>query len=170
MYFKRYSAFWLFVLSSQHSQVAFTINNSKKLYQRMKMFHRRDKHYSLCSVILQEKKISGNLSCLRLFFRCWEILRYFTHLNVVLDIERRVTSMHKSYQPIRPASNRLLQKKWDEKYHSEHQILVRAILHSSSSIYPMVSFRYVMLDQLLIHVHHAHICIFIWNWKSFRCD
>ncbi|CAF0725761.1 unnamed protein product [Adineta ricciae] len=33
--------------------------------------------------------------------------------------------MHKSYQPIRPATNRLLQKKWDEKYHSEHQILVR---------------------------------------------
>ena len=32
--------------------------------------------------------------------------------------------MHKSYQPTRPAANRLLQKKWDEKYYSEHRLLV----------------------------------------------
>lgn len=32
--------------------------------------------------------------------------------------------MHKSYQPTRPAANRLLQKKWDEKYYSDHRILV----------------------------------------------
>ncbi|CAF0753815.1 unnamed protein product [Rotaria sordida] len=33
--------------------------------------------------------------------------------------------MHKSYQPTRPAANRLLQKKWDDKYYSEHRLLVR---------------------------------------------
>ncbi|CAF0792764.1 unnamed protein product [Adineta steineri] len=33
--------------------------------------------------------------------------------------------MHKSYQPTLPAANRLLQKKWDDKYFSEHRILVR---------------------------------------------
>jgi hypothetical protein len=32
--------------------------------------------------------------------------------------------MHKSYQPILPTSNRILQKKWDDKYYSEHRILV----------------------------------------------
>lgn len=34
--------------------------------------------------------------------------------------------MHRSYQPTLPAANRLLQKKWDQKYYSEHQILVGA--------------------------------------------
>lgn len=33
--------------------------------------------------------------------------------------------MHKSYQPTLPAANRLLQKKWDDKYYSEHRLLVR---------------------------------------------
>ncbi|CAM4765773.1 unnamed protein product [Rotaria magnacalcarata] len=33
--------------------------------------------------------------------------------------------MHKSYQPTIPASNRYLKKKWDEKYYSEHRILIR---------------------------------------------
>ncbi|UJR33702.1 hypothetical protein I4U23_021131 [Adineta vaga] len=33
--------------------------------------------------------------------------------------------MHRSYQPILPSSNRLLQKKWDDKYYYEHQLLVR---------------------------------------------
>lgn len=33
--------------------------------------------------------------------------------------------MHKSYQSTLPASNRLLKKRWDDKYYAEHQILVR---------------------------------------------
>ncbi|CAF1218986.1 unnamed protein product [Adineta ricciae] len=33
--------------------------------------------------------------------------------------------MHKSYQSTLPASNRLLKKKWDDKYYDEHRILVR---------------------------------------------
>ncbi len=32
--------------------------------------------------------------------------------------------MHRSYQPTLPAANRLLQKKWDDKYYSEHRLLV----------------------------------------------
>ncbi|CAF3284976.1 unnamed protein product [Rotaria socialis] len=33
--------------------------------------------------------------------------------------------MHKSYQSTRPSANRLLQKRWDDKYFSEHRLLVR---------------------------------------------
>ena len=33
-------------------------------------------------------------------------------------------AMHKSYQSTLPSSNRLLKKKWDDKYYSEHRILV----------------------------------------------
>ncbi|CAF3378150.1 unnamed protein product, partial [Rotaria sp. Silwood2] len=33
--------------------------------------------------------------------------------------------MHKSYQSTGPASNRFLKKKWDDKYYSDHRILVR---------------------------------------------
>ncbi|CAF1338056.1 unnamed protein product [Adineta steineri] len=33
--------------------------------------------------------------------------------------------MHKSYQSTLPSSNRLLKKKWDDKYYSEHRLLVR---------------------------------------------
>lgn len=33
--------------------------------------------------------------------------------------------MHKSYQPILPTSNRILQKKWDEKYYGDHKTLVK---------------------------------------------
>ncbi|CAF0788058.1 unnamed protein product [Adineta steineri] len=46
-------------------------------------------------------------------------------MNIVLDIKGLNISMHKSYQPTLPAANRLLQKKWDDKYFSEHRILVR---------------------------------------------
>ena len=35
--------------------------------------------------------------------------------------------MHKSYQPTLPSANRLLQKKWDDKYYSEHRLLVGSI-------------------------------------------
>ncbi len=46
------------------------------------------------------------------------------HANLVLDINKLEPSMHKSYQPTLPAANRLLQKKWDDKYYSEHRLLV----------------------------------------------
>ncbi len=36
--------------------------------------------------------------------------------------------MHKSYQPTLPAANRFLQKKWDDKYYSEHKLLVSLII------------------------------------------
>lgn len=32
--------------------------------------------------------------------------------------------MHKSYQPILPASNKLLQQRWDNKYYNEHRRMV----------------------------------------------
>ncbi len=51
-------------------------------------------------------------------------LFYSSHINVVLDIKRLDKSMHKSYQSTLPTANRLLKKKWDDKYYSEHQILV----------------------------------------------
>lgn len=35
--------------------------------------------------------------------------------------------MHKSYQSTLPSANRLLQKKWDDKYYAEHRILVMNI-------------------------------------------
>ncbi|XP_078693549.1 uncharacterized protein LOC144923129 isoform X1 [Branchiostoma floridae x Branchiostoma belcheri] len=33
--------------------------------------------------------------------------------------------MHRAYQPITPAGNKLLQQKWDDKYYNEHRDLVR---------------------------------------------
>lgn len=35
-----------------------------------------------------------------------------------------ISIMHKSYQSTLPSANRLLQKKWDDKYYAEHRILV----------------------------------------------
>ncbi len=39
--------------------------------------------------------------------------------------------MHKAYQPSRPCSNRLLQKRWDEKYYNEHKAKVSFPEHLS---------------------------------------
>jgi hypothetical protein len=42
--------------------------------------------------------------------------------------------MHKSYQSTLPSSNKILQKKWDEKYYSEHRILVIELIDLFNNI------------------------------------
>lgn len=48
------------------------------------------------------------------------------HSNSSLALSPADTPMHKSYQSVLPSSNRLLKKKWDDKYYDEHRLLVIA--------------------------------------------
>ncbi|XP_035693992.1 trichohyalin-like isoform X2 [Branchiostoma floridae] len=51
--------------------------------------------------------------------------------------------MHRAYQPITPAGNKLLQQKWDDKYYNEHRDLVRTAK-------PMVDTR---APRTYVHMH-----------------
>lgn len=43
--------------------------------------------------------------------------------------------MHKSYQPLKPATNKYLQKKWDQTCYEDHRNKVRVLMHYNTMVY-----------------------------------
>jgi len=73
--------------------------------------------------------------------------------------------MHKSYQPTLPAANRLLQKKWDDKYYSEHRLLVRDA-RPSIDTRPPRTFMHLHMKLKKLQVNIEKILFFK---KEIRC-
>ena len=53
---------------------------------------------------------------------------------------RRQSGMHRSYQPITPAANKLLQKRWDTNYYQVHRQRVRSCVYFYKCFYKMCVF------------------------------
>lgn len=77
---------------------------------------------------------------------------YSFFIHVVLDTERLDKAMHKSYQSTRPSANRLLQKKWDDKYYSEHRLLVNILIEKQ-----IVSILRIPIPQINIMKYFVYL-------------
>ena len=118
---------------------------------------------SYCSSGNVHKSIGRQSDCLQ-YSQMSLYLCFFYPRSVQYDLNlsfyRKIfldKTMHKSYHPILPTSNRILQKKWDDKYYSEHRILVTLSLDFFGNVYERY-LRYATLDRVLILVHQRHIC------------
>ena len=96
-----------------------------------------------------------------LFLLYFSYLRYCSHVHWFLDRQMSGRTMHKAYQPTLPAANRLLQKKWDDKYYAEHRLLVIPSSFLSDHRTILSLSRFAMLGQASILDHHAPTCICI---------
>lgn len=98
----------------------------------------------LLQVVEKENRKKNIQLPTRVIYRRWNVFSKIDQsskrlrrewLNVIILVKLhfnrsfyRKIFMEKSYQPIHPTSNRILQKKWDEKYYSDHKTLVNLSL------------------------------------------